>query len=130
MELKQIQDTKGTQFQEAEHVKSRMRSVGGTTHQMGVPPLGEIAITSMPVRSASKLDMGRECAVSKKDAEHQLRPKYLQHNLWCDDNIFTDSSADWTHTARPLPSPPLHELANPTVMNTIQQRPDLFLSPQ
>jgi hypothetical protein len=79
----------------------------------------QTAVTDMHVRNANNPDMGKECAVSKKDAEQLLHPKYLRHNLWCDDELFTASSAEWTHTARPLPSPPLQELSNRVVTDTI-----------
>ena len=119
MELKQTLDKGGNQVQETNYERSQVRSADGTTLQRGVVQPVQTAITDMHARNENNLDMEKECAVSKKDAEQLLHPKYLRHNLWHDDELFTASSAEWTHMAQPLPSPPPCELSNHVVMDTI-----------
>ncbi|PPR03806.1 hypothetical protein CVT26_000980, partial [Gymnopilus dilepis] len=53
------------------------------------------------------------------------RPKYLRHNLWSNGES-VPSIADWSETAVPLPRPPLSEVENPIVSQTIADHPELF----
>lgn len=64
--------------------------------------------------------------VSKTDAIHGAKPKYLRYNLWHDDDNLSPSTAEWTETAEPLPSVPASELSNPIVAKTISEHPHLF----
>ena len=48
------------------------------------------------------------------------------HNIWDGNDHFSKSSADWSETAKPLPSIPESELMNPVVTKTIRENPRLF----
>src|SRR6266567_3054336 len=55
-----------------------------------------------------------------------FRPKYLRYNLWSSSPQLTPTIADWSETAIPLPRPPLSELSNPIVSQTISENLSLF----
>jgi hypothetical protein len=101
-----------------------MKCVDDITPQMGVSQ--KTADTNTHVKNVGSEDMAKVLAVSKKDASFLLHPKYLRYNWWRDDEEFSKSSADWTHTVLPLPSPPPIELSNPVVSKTIRENPHLF----
>jgi hypothetical protein len=65
-------------------------------------------------------------ATLRRDLTRELQPKYLRHNIWDGDDYFSKSSADWSETAKPLPSIPNSELANPVTTKTIRENPRLF----
>ena len=55
-----------------------------------------------------------------------LWPKYLRYNLWSSSPQLTPTIADWSETAIPLPCPPLSELSNPIISQTISENLSLF----
>jgi hypothetical protein len=55
-----------------------------------------------------------------------LQPKYLRHNLWEEELILSDTTAEWSERAKPLPRPPLSEILNSVSSKTIAEHPDLF----
>ena len=70
--------------------------------------------------------MERSPATLRKDLLLEFQPKYLRHNIWEGDDVFSKSSADWSETAKPLPMIPKAELMNPVVLKTIHENPQLF----
>jgi hypothetical protein len=91
------------------------------------------ADTDTHASSASSRDTDRIAALSQIDAVYGMRPKYLRYNLWSseEDANFGNTAAppclaDWTETAKPLPSVPMKELANIHAMSTIRDHPHLF----
>jgi len=84
------------------------------------------AISDMPANDANVWVMGKNLAMSKRVLMHELCPKYLRYNIWDSGEHFSQSSADWTETASPLPPIPESELANPVVTNTINENRHLF----
>ncbi|KAF5377087.1 hypothetical protein D9615_010553 [Tricholomella constricta] len=55
-----------------------------------------------------------------------LRPKYLRYNNWDDTLPLARTTAKWSKTASPLPSPPLDALNDPIANQTICEHPELF----
>jgi hypothetical protein len=104
----------------------KLNSVTDSTLSTGVGTRQMIADSNMHARNASALLTGRSLATLKKELTLKLRPKYLRHNIWEDDDYFSKSSADWSETAKPLPQIPEAELANPVVTKTIAENPHLF----
>jgi len=84
------------------------------------------AVSDTPANDANIWVMGKNLAMSKRVLTHELHPKYLRYNIWDSGEHFSWSSADWTETASPLPPIPESELANPVVMNTINENRHLF----
>jgi hypothetical protein len=106
-------------------------SVEGSTAQMDAGAQQEPAVSVTPASYASNQDMGK---LSRREVTYGMRPKYLRYNVWeARDREEEDTHVeslqclvDWTERARPLPSVPITELLNATVMQTINNRPDLF----
>ena len=61
----------------------------------------------------------------KEKLNHIIQPKYLRHNLW-HEHSFTQTTADWSEYASPLPRPPKSELDNPITTITIRNNLPLF----
>ena len=58
------------------------------------------ASTSTFAKSASRVDMERWNAKSMRQCEELgKRPRYLRHNVYCDDDLLSCSSAEWTEIA-------------------------------
>jgi hypothetical protein len=55
-----------------------------------------------------------------------MRPKYHRYNVWDPDNEQTDTTAEWTEHAKPLPRPSPEQLMHPITRQTISDNPDLF----
>lgn len=55
-----------------------------------------------------------------------LQPKYLRHNLWDQGALLSPTTAEWSETAKPLPSLPISETMNPFSSRTIADNPNLF----
>ena len=55
-----------------------------------------------------------------------LRPKYLRYNIWDPEGNLAMTSAEWTHTAKPLPRPPSEQLMHPVVGKTVSDHSNLF----
>ena len=91
---------------------------------VGTQPM--IVGSNMPAKDASERVTGKKLVMLKKDLASDLQPKYLRHNIWDGNDFFSKSSADWSETAKPLPTLPELELANPTVTKTINENPNLF----
>ena len=77
-------------------------------------------------KTAKKQDTERKTVRQHPSELYGLQPKYLRHNLWNDTAPLSLTSADWTEKAAPLPRPPLAEMTNPAVADTIAKHPDLF----
>lgn len=77
------------------------------------------------VKTAENLDMGNQ-HVPRRIEEYGMRPKYLRYNVWDPEGILPITTADWTETALPLPRPPLCEIENVVVQETINKHPNLF----
>jgi len=84
------------------------------------------AVSDTPANDANVWVMGKNLAMSKRVLTHELCPKYLRYNIWDSGEHFSQSSADWTETASPLPPIPESELVNPVVTNTINENWHLF----
>jgi len=54
------------------------------------------------------------------------RPKYLRYHIWDPDGTVTESTAEWTERAKPLPRLASEQLMHPVVRETIIQNPTLF----
>jgi len=83
-------------------------------------------VSDTPANDANIWVMGNNLAMSKRVLTHELHPKYLRYNIWDSGEHFSQSSANWTETASPLPPIPESELANPVIMNTINENQHLF----
>ena len=55
-----------------------------------------------------------------------LRPKYLRYNVWDPEENLAITTAEWTHTANPLPRPPNMQLMHPVVSKTVAEHSNLF----
>jgi len=104
----------------------KLNSVTDSTLSTVVATQQTIADSNTHARNASAPLMERSLATLKKELTLKLRPKYLWHNIWEDDDYFSKSSADWSETAKPLPQIPKTELANTIVTKTIAENPRLF----
>ena len=80
----------------------------------------------MHANAASERLTEKSLATLRRDLARELHPKYLRHNVWDGNDHFSKSSADWSETAKPLPSIPESELMNPIVTKTIHENPCLF----
>ena len=80
----------------------------------------------MLVRNANEQVTEKSLAILKKDLAQSFQPKYLHHKIWEADDYFSKSSADWSKTAKPLPTIPNSELLNHIVTKTIKENPKLF----
>ena len=78
------------------------------------------ANTNISARNVSNTDMERWTAKSMRECE-QLgrRPRYLRHNVYCDDNMMSRSCAEWTEVACPLVSVLTVEFSNTLACDTI-----------
>ena len=71
------------------------------------------ADTSTCVPNVNEKDMEARIVKHRKEKlNHIIQPKYLHHNLWRE-HSFTQTTADWSEYASPLPRPPKSELDNP-----------------
>ena len=100
----------------------------GSTRLVAVPPPIVSVGTNTPAASVTSPDIPKRTATQKGSIElYGLKPRYLRHNLWTNDlTSFSPTTAEWFETALPLPSPPLHELQNPIVQDTLHKYPHLF----
>jgi len=97
-----------------------------STQSMGVGTQLKTVDSGMLVRNANEWVTEKSLAILKKDLAQSFQPKYLHHNIWEADDYFSKSSADWSETAKPLPTIPDSELSNHIVTKTIKENPKLF----
>jgi len=55
-----------------------------------------------------------------------MRPKYLRYHIWDPDGLVTETTAEWTERAKPLPRPSNVQLMHPVIRETVIQNPMLF----
>ena len=82
--------------------------------------------TDISARTVASLAMDRKPAWTAPNELYGLQPKYSRHNLWDDSSILSQTTAEWSERAKPLPRPPLSESSNPITTKTITDHPDLF----
>jgi hypothetical protein len=84
------------------------------------------ASTVTSARPVEKPDTVRRTAQTGPSELYGLQPKYLRHNLWEEELLLSDTTAEWSESAKPLPRPPLSEILNSVSSKTIAEHPDLF----
>jgi len=92
------------------------------------------AATNMHASNANNQDMEKKAVLRKCEVSYGLWPKYLHYNVWHtqDHEEVKDQVeplqclADWTKTAKLLPTVPLSELNNPITLQMINSWPDFF----
>ena len=98
-----------------------------STLLMGVPPPTWIANTITFAKNAKKQGMERISAPNRSYQDLlRSRPKYLHHNLWNPESLFTPTITEWSKTAVPLPCPSHLELNNPIAHQMIFEHSSLF----
>ena len=101
-------------------------AIGSTLPMVVLPPIQNVDIVTS-AKAVRKVDTERTNARSESYRRVLgLHPKYLRYNLWSPSPQLTPTIADWSKTAIPLPRPPLSELSNPIVSQTISENPSLF----
>lgn len=104
----------------------KLSSATNSTLQTDAETQLMIVGSDMHANAVSKWLMEKSLATLRRDLARELHPKYLWHNVWDGNDHFSKSSADWSETAKPLPSIPESKLANPTATKTISENPRLF----
>ena len=111
----------------AESLERNLTSAIDSMEQTGAALQQKSADTNTSAKSASRVDMEKWTAKSMRESEELgRRPRYLRHNIFRDDNLMSRSCAEWTETARPLPSVPDAEFNNILACQTIDHHPGLF----
>ena len=110
-----------------ENLKKSLISAIGSMEQTDVIQPPKNANTNISARNVSNTDMERWTAKLMRECE-QLgrRPRYLRHNVYCDDNMMSRSCAEWTEVACPLVSVLTVEFSNTLACDTINRHPGLF----
>jgi hypothetical protein len=109
----------------ADRVGTKAKHVIASTAKRVAGSLSRPAATNILVRPVEKLDMGEMRAKTVTEAMG-MRPKYLRHNLWAPEANPSVTVAEWTESALPLARPPLSELNNASINQTLHAHPDLF----
>jgi len=87
----------------------------------------QTVVTDTPVRHAVALPMEKRIAMLPLGIEQAgRRPKYLRYHIWDPDGSVTETTAEWTERAKPLPRPSTIQLMHPVVRETVAQYPTLF----
>jgi len=87
----------------------------------------QTVVTDTPVRLAVALPTEKQIATLPLGIEQAgMGPKYLRYHIWDPDGSVTETTAEWTERAKPLPRPSTVQLMHPVVRETVAQNPSLF----
>jgi len=112
---------------EGEDLSNHEESPKSVTDLMQKVVPAPVAGTTMRVKSVEAPTMVNSAVGHPQRIEfYGMRPKYLRYNIWDPDGDLAVTTAEWTHTAKPLPRPPSVQLMQPIVSDTVSKHSHLF----
>ena len=112
---------------EGEDLSNHEESPKSVTDLMQKVVPAPVAGTAMRVKSVEAPTMVNSAVGHPQRIEfYGMRPKYLRYNIWDPDGNLAVTTAEWTHTAKPLPRPPSVQLMQPIVSDTVSKHSHLF----
>ncbi len=117
------QTASNTGFSEGRHAKEKIYATGLTTKGVKL----QTAATDTPVKLAEAPPTERRIVTLPLGIEQAgIRPKYLRYHIWDPDGAVSETTAEWTEHAKPLPRPSTVQLMHPVLRETVAHNPALF----